>query len=108
MVPAGFTTAAPALVDDALRRQAETVAIERERALEMAEVLSSRSDELAGYYLRKREYGRELQIPIVILGELQRVLFEYGENEIAEKLEAIYNKHAAAFQNRGSFDRSDF
>jgi len=81
---------------------------EKERALEMANILSTRSDELASYYLRKREFGRDLQIPIVILGELQRVMFEYGENEFAEKLEAMYNRHATAFQNRGGYDRSDF
>lgn len=81
---------------------------EKDKALEIAEILSSRSDELAEYYLRKREYGRELQIPIVILGELQRVLLEYGETEWAEKLEAMYNKHAVAFQNRGEFNRSEF
>jgi hypothetical protein len=81
---------------------------DRERALNIANLLATRSDELADYYLRKREYGRELQIPIVILGELQRVLFEYGETEQAEKLEAMYNKHAAAFQNRSDYNRSDF
>jgi hypothetical protein len=81
---------------------------EKEKALEMANILSTRSDELAAYYLRKRDYGRELQIPIVILGELQRVLYEYGETEQAKILETIYSKHAAAFQNRGEFNRSDF
>jgi hypothetical protein len=81
---------------------------EKERALHMANILSTRSDELAAYYIRKREYGRDLQIPIVILGELQRVMYEYGETELAKKLEDSYSKHAAAFQNRGSFDRSDF
>jgi hypothetical protein len=81
---------------------------EKEKALEMADILSTRADELAEYYLRNREYGRDLQIPIVILGELQRVLFENGENEPAEKVEKMYNKHYAAFQNRGGFNRSDF
>ncbi|MEO5600094.1 MAG: DUF2723 domain-containing protein [Cyclobacteriaceae bacterium] len=81
---------------------------EKEKALQMINLLSKRSDELAGYYIRKREYGRELQIPIVILGELQRILYENGESEQAKQLEETYNKHASAFQNRGSFDRSDF
>lgn len=81
---------------------------EKERALETAQVLSKRSDELAGYYLSKREFGRDLQIPIYILGELQRVLFENGEMEAAEKIEALYKKHYAAFQNRGMYNRSDF
>ena len=81
---------------------------ETDRALEMANILSKRSDELASYYLSKREFGRDLQIPIVILGELQRVLFENGETEMAEKIEAMYEKHYAAFRSRGEFNRSDF
>ena len=81
---------------------------EKEKALEMADILSKRADQLAEYYLRKREFGRDLQIPIVILGELQRVLFEYGETESAERIETLYNKYYAAFQNRRDFNRSDF
>jgi hypothetical protein len=81
---------------------------EKERALEVANILSKRSDELAAYYIVKREYGRELQIPIVILGELQRVLYQYGETDLAKKMETRYNKYAAAFQNRTDYNRSDF
>jgi len=81
---------------------------EKEKALEMTNILSTRSDELATYYLSKREYGRELQIPIVILGELQRILFENGETELAEKLEGMYSKYATAFQNRNQVNRSNF
>ena len=81
---------------------------EKEKALEMADILSKRADELAEYYLHKREFGRDLQIPIVILGELQRVLFEYGETESAERIETLYNKYYGAFQNRRDFNRSDF
>ncbi len=81
---------------------------EREQAIEMADLLSSRSDELANYYVTQRDYGRNLQIPIVILGQLQRVMFEYGETETAERIEAMYNKHYAAFQNQRGFNRSGF
>ena len=81
---------------------------EKERALEIANILATRSDELAAYYLREREYGRDLQIPIVILGELQRVMLQYGETELADKFEAMYTKHASAFQNRSGLKRSDF
>ena len=81
---------------------------EKDEALKMTNILSSRADQLADYYLRRREYGRDLQIPIVILGELQRVLFENGETEPAEKIEALYNKYYGAFQNRGTYNRSDF
>jgi len=81
---------------------------EDEKAMEIADILSTRADELADYYLRTGEYGRDLQIQIVILGELQRTLFEYGKTEDAERIEALYNKHYASFQTRGGFDRSDF
>jgi hypothetical protein len=74
---------------------------EKERALKITNILATRSDELASYYTREHEYGRDLQIPIVILGELQRVMLQYGETELADKLDAMYTKHASAFQNRG-------
>lgn len=76
---------------------------ERERALEIAHTLAGRSDELAAYYLAKRQYGRETQIPIVILSELQRIMLQYGEDEFADQLDAMYMKHAGAFQNRSNF-----
>ena len=80
---------------------------EKAKAVEIANTLSTRSDQLATYYLDKREYGRELQIPLVILSELQRVLYTYGETELAKKIETIYDKHSQTFQGRG-VDRSDF
>lgn len=58
--------------------------------------------------MQEGDYGRELQIPIVILGELQRVLYEYGETELATKMEKMYEKHSTSFQNRGGFNKSDF
>lgn len=78
------------------------------RAMEMTNILSKRADELADYYIRQGEFGRDLQIQIVILGELQRALFENGQAEAAERIEAMYNKYYAAFQTRGQYNRSDF
>lgn len=72
---------------------------EKEKALEIANLMGRRSDELAAYYIRKRELGRELQVNVVILGELQRVLHQYGESELAAKIEASYEKHAAILQS---------
>lgn len=72
---------------------------EKEKALEIANTMGRRSDELAGYYIRKREFGRELQVNVVILGELQRVLHQFGESELASKIEANYEKHAAVLQS---------
>jgi len=74
---------------------------EKEKALEIANVMSKRSDELSTYYINKRDFGRELQVNVVILGELQRVLYKYGEADLAKKIEESYEKHANVFQSRG-------
>ncbi len=75
---------------------------EKEKALEMANIMSKRSDELATYYIMKRSLGRELQMNVMILGELQRVLYKYGEADLAKKIEDMYEKHASVLQTQGS------
>jgi hypothetical protein len=66
---------------------------EKEKALEIANLMSARSDELATYYIKERSYGRDLQMNVAILGELQRVLYQYGEAELAKKVEENWEKH---------------
>jgi hypothetical protein len=73
---------------------------EKDEAMKIVNVLSPRLDENAAYYLKKREFGRDLQINIVMLGELQRVLYAYGEADRAKKMEELYQKYAEAFQTR--------
>jgi len=80
---------------------------EKEKAIEVANILSTRADQMAAYYLEEREFGRDLQIQMVILNELQRYFYTYGETEIGEKIEAMYVKHRQTFENR-SVNRSDF
>ena len=79
---------------------------EKDKAIEISNVMSKRSDELASYYINKRRFGRDLQVNVVILGELQRVLYKYGEAELAKKIEESYDRHAAILQT--GMDRSDF
>jgi hypothetical protein len=71
---------------------------EKEKALEIANTMSTRADDLATYYIKNRTYGRELQLNVVILGELQRVLYKYGEADLAKKIEDLYEKHASVLQ----------
>jgi hypothetical protein len=80
---------------------------EKEKALEIATLMGERFDAQANYYFKKREFGRDFQLPLFLLGEMQRVLYAYGENELAKKLEDMYEKHNQAFQNR-SLDRQNF
>jgi tetratricopeptide (TPR) repeat protein len=79
---------------------------EKEKALEISNVMSQRADELATYYIENGEFGRELQVNVVILGELQRVLYQYGEADLAKKIEENYEKHAAVLQS--DINRSNF
>jgi hypothetical protein len=67
---------------------------EKEKAIELATILGTRMDELAQYYLNKRDYGNDLYNSIVVLGEMQRVLYMYGETELAKKYQEAYEKYA--------------
>jgi hypothetical protein len=80
---------------------------EKEKALEIANLMGQRFDDQAAYYYNKGEFGRDFQLPLFLLGEMQRVLYAYGETETAKKLEDMYNKHNDAFKTRVP-DRSDF
>ena len=64
--------------------------------------MSERSDELATYYIKKRSYGRDLQMSVAILGELQRVLYKYGEADMAKKVEDNWEKHFSVLQTGGA------
>jgi len=73
---------------------------EKEKAIEIANIMAQRADELATYYSTKGDFGRELQVNVIILGELQRTLYQYGETDLAKSIEEKYEKHAAPLQMR--------
>lgn len=72
---------------------------EKEKALEVANIIWPRADALAKYYIDRGSYGRDLQLAIVSLGELQRSLYQYGETELAQKVEEAYERYSGMFQN---------
>jgi hypothetical protein len=66
-----------------------------EMAKEIAETMGTRADEMLEYMLRKNtDMGRELQINMAILAELQRTLYKYGEEELAQRYEDAYLLYA--------------
>ncbi|MEO7989452.1 MAG: DUF2723 domain-containing protein [Chryseolinea sp.] len=73
---------------------------EKEKAIEIATIMGQRADELAAYYTSKSDYGRELQVNVIILGELQRTLYKYGEADLAKNFEEKYEKYAGPMQMR--------
>jgi hypothetical protein len=74
---------------------------EKEKAIELANVMSGRYNEQAAYYLENGEMGRDFQIPMFMLDEIQRVLFAYGETDLAEKVAAMYEKHSSVLKTGG-------
>ncbi|HEY3402691.1 MAG TPA: DUF2723 domain-containing protein [Ohtaekwangia sp.] len=77
---------------------------EKEKAIEIANKMWTRADQLADYYIREKDFSRELQVNIIILGELQRTLYRYGEEELAKQIEDAYTKHGTVLQmNRSGF-----
>jgi hypothetical protein len=77
---------------------------EKDKAIEIANSLGQRANEMADYLLRKGEIGRELQINTAILGELQRVLYQYGEADLAKKFEEAYEKYENIFRRSEGSD----
>lgn len=69
---------------------------EKEKAIEIATVMSKRADEMLTYLIEKNDLGQDLQINLAIIGELQRVMLTYQELELAGQLETIYEKHRSA------------
>jgi hypothetical protein len=72
---------------------------EKEKAIEVANDLGKQMIESAAYYFASKDYGSsDLYNNILVLGELQRVLYKYGEAELAKKYEDEYRKYAEMFQ----------
>lgn len=67
---------------------------EKERALSIAEINYRRSKEMLDYYLGRNELHSDLRLNHAVLGELQRIMYEYGEEELAARIEADYVKYS--------------
>lgn len=71
---------------------------EKEKAIELTNILGKQMDETANYYLKKGDYNSDLYNSILVLGEIQRVLYRYGEAELAKKYEDLYTRYADMMQ----------
>jgi hypothetical protein len=67
---------------------------EKERALEIAKTMIGRADEMVTYLIRKGEgVTLELRKNMFIIGDLQRIMLENGEDALADEYEKMYQKH---------------
>ncbi|MCU0383124.1 MAG: DUF2723 domain-containing protein [Cyclobacteriaceae bacterium] len=80
---------------------------EKEKAIEVINIMAPRAGETALYLAEQKDINREFQISYMILNELQRVLYANGEKELAKPIEESLNKVNAVL-NIADTDRSDF
>ncbi|HZY81093.1 MAG TPA: DUF2723 domain-containing protein [Cyclobacteriaceae bacterium] len=67
---------------------------DKEKALEIANTIGTRADEMLTYLIRKDAgISLELRKNMFIIADLQRVMLENGETELAKKYEDMYQKH---------------
>jgi hypothetical protein len=72
---------------------------EKEKALQMANIVGKRADDMAAYIIRKK-YGITLDLRrnLFILADLQRVMAENGETDQATKYEQAYERHVSLLE----------
>lgn len=72
---------------------------DRAKALEITKTMISRADEMATYINRKGEgITLEWRKNMFIIGDLQRIMLENGETELAKQYEDMYQKHISNVQ----------
>lgn len=67
---------------------------EKEKGIEIARILGDRTEEMAEYMIGKGLINRDLYNHIAVLGTIQNVLYEYGEQELAQRYEQAYQRYA--------------
>jgi hypothetical protein len=81
---------------------------EKEKAIEFAKLLGDRAIELTDYYLSKdMGYSDDSRKNLYYLGELQNILYRYGEAELAKKYEDAYDNALKNMQINQDVDPSD-
>ena len=64
---------------------------EKQKGLEIAGIVGSRAEEMVNYEINKyKGITMEIRRNLYMLGELQRILYENGEDELAKKYEDAY------------------
>jgi hypothetical protein len=72
---------------------------EKDKALEIAKIISVRSDEMVAYLLKQSTaVTLDLQRNLYTLANLQTILYENGEDELAKQVEERYMKYANSLQ----------
>jgi tetratricopeptide (TPR) repeat protein len=81
---------------------------EKERAIELAKKLGDRAMEVTNYYLsNSQSYSDDNRKNLYYLGEIQNILYRYGEEELAKKYEEAYDSALKNMQVNEGLTPSD-
>ena len=81
---------------------------EKEKAIELAKILGDRSIEVTNYYIANGQgFSDESRKYAYMVGELQNILYRYGETELAKKYEDAYEKIMRDMQINEGLSPSD-
>jgi hypothetical protein len=72
---------------------------EKEKALKIADVMATRADEVATFYIGKGQYNQEVQESLTYMNIIHRTLYKYGEMELGKKIEEKFDHHAENLQH---------
>src|SRR5690606_12850548 len=67
---------------------------ETEKAIEITQLMTRRATEMLDYYITKRDFNSDVRLNLAVLGEFQRIMYEYGEADLASSIESSYEKYA--------------
>ncbi len=82
---------------------------EKKKGLDIATVIGARAEEMIQYEMIKfRGISMEIRRNLYVLGELQRILYENGEVELAKKYEDAYQNILENLQIREGNSRGNF
>ena len=72
---------------------------EEVKAVEIAEIIAERADEVLAYYIENEiQLGFERQKNLIILQELSRILTRFGKNDLAKKYNELLQEHYSKLQ----------
>ena len=81
---------------------------DNEKAIEVASVIGRRAEEMVNYETSKYNgVTMEIRKNLYVLGELQRILYEHKQDELARRFESSYQKILDGLQIRDS-DRDNY
>lgn len=65
---------------------------EKEKAIEITKLMSGRCEEMLDYLVTNNKMNNDVRLNMAVLGELQRLMYQYGEADLAKEIEGKYDR----------------